>query len=193
MKRYILQNELVHFSNGACQSLFVVIAIVIVTSLAACNPSEEAETRALEDQIARLQSEKQKLQERQAIIARLVRKGEPGIWTLDWNDTARIFEPTNLERYSDQQATPRNIVKGLNRIHSSPGIEFVEKRGATVYLRIKDPDFLTQRMGSAGAEQYLGSVVISLTSIPDVELVHFDFFEGDHASPGFYSRATFIR
>ena len=142
--------------------------------------------------MARLKSEVKRLEDRQAIITKLAAKGEPGVWELDWNDSAAILEPRIVERYPRYKATPENIVNGLNRIRPIPGVEFVAQRGATVHLRVKDEQFLTRKMGSDGAQEYLGSVVISLTSVPGVELVHFDFFEGDHAFPGFYSRAMFI-
>lgn len=168
------------------------MAIAILACLVACDRSEETTTETPDEQITRLQADNERLETQLAIIAKLASKGEPGIWTLDWNDTAEMFEPTNLERYPDHRATAANVVKGLNQIRPAPGIELLAQRGATVYLRIKERDVLTNQMGSAGAQQYLGSVVISLTSIPGVELVHFDFFEGNHASPGFYSRASFI-
>jgi hypothetical protein len=170
----------------------VAIAALVLIPLFACDSSKETDSQAARQEIARLKSEVERLENRQSFVTKLANKGQPGVWELGWNDTAEIFESRLLKRYSPDQSTPNNIVNGLNRFRPVPGVEFVEQRGATVYLRIKDSEMLTHRMGSTGAREYLGTVTISLTSSPGVELVHFDFFEGDHASPGFYSRAAFI-
>lgn len=61
----------------------------------------------------------------------------------------------------------------------------------TIYIRIADATFLTQRMGSAGAWSYLMEVTYALTELPEIEAVSFDFEEGDHAVPDIYTRASF--
>jgi hypothetical protein len=174
------------------RALSAAIAPCLLVLVIGCDTSKETESQALRQEIARLKSEVKKLEDQKSIIMKLLTKGEAGVWTLDWNDSVGIFEPRILERYPIDQATPSKIVNGLNRLRPSPGVDYIAQRAATVYLRIKDPELLTQRMGTTGANEYLGYIVLSVTSIPDVELVHFDFPEGDHAVPGFYSRARFI-
>ena len=179
-------------SNEPAKPAFIVIPLLSLIVVAACNPSKETESQTVRQEIARLKLEVKKLEDRQAIVTKLAHKGDPGVWELDWNEEAEIFEPRLVEQYPRDKATPKNIVNGLNRLRPVPGVEFVAQQGATVHLRIKNERFLTQRMGTMGAQEYLGAVVISLTSAPAVELVHFDFMEGDHASPGFYARAMLI-
>ncbi|HET9466174.1 MAG TPA: hypothetical protein VFO71_11630 [Gemmatimonadales bacterium] len=184
----------------------IAITCWLVMLLAGCGSSNESNLRALREEtarlkadsaathreIARLKAEVKKCEGQKSIIEKLANKGDPGVWTLELNDPAGAFEPRLLERYPADQATAKRIVTGLNLLHRSPGLDLVAQRAATVYVRVKDPEHLTQRMGTTGARVYLGSVVVSLTSLPEVELVHFDFPEGDHATPGFFSRAAFI-
>ena len=73
-----------------------------------------------------------------------------------------------------------------------PGIEYVGVKDATVYLRIRDAEKLTQRSGSFGAATYLADATFTMTSLDGIDRIHLDFPEGDHASPGFYSRASFL-
>jgi hypothetical protein len=174
------------------KALSVAIASCLFVPVIGCDASKEGESQALRQEIAQLKSEVKKLEDQKSVTMKILTKGDPGVWTLVWNDSVAIFEPRILDGYPIDQATPRKIVSELNRLRPSPGVDYIAQRGATVYLRIKDPELLTQRMGTTGANEYLGYIVLSVTSIPDVELVHFDFPEGDHAIPGFYSRARFI-
>jgi len=170
----------------------IVVGPLIFILIVGCKSSEETDPQALRQEIARLKSKMDRLEDRQSIVTTLANKGHPGIWELNWNDTREIFEPRILKRYPQGQATPKNIMSALNGIRAAPGVDFVARRGTTVYLRIKDAEMLTQRMGTTGARTYLGFVTISLTSAPSVDLVHFDFLQGDHANPGFYSQAAFL-
>ncbi len=61
----------------------------------------------------------------------------------------------------------------------------------TLYLHITDAQYLTQQMGSSGAEMYLLEATYAYTELPVVEVVHFHFAEGDHAVPGNYTRDSF--
>lgn len=61
----------------------------------------------------------------------------------------------------------------------------------TVFLKIDDATYLTQRMGTTGAFAFMAELVYSLTEVPSVYIVNLDFEEGDHASPGVYRRADF--
>ena len=191
-------------ANGGAWFLGAALALLLLP--AGCNSPNEADSRALREEvvrqkaesgvlrgeIARLKSEVMKLEAQKSIVERLANRGEPGVWALEWNDAAGAFEPRVLDKYPADRASAKAIVNGLNLRSPSPGVDYIAQRATTVYLRVKDPEHLTQRMGTTGARQYLGSVVISLTPLPEVELVHFEFPEGDHAAPGFYSRAAFI-
>ncbi|HWK56861.1 MAG TPA: hypothetical protein VNQ80_05975 [Parapedobacter sp.] len=61
----------------------------------------------------------------------------------------------------------------------------------TLFVRIADASYLTQQMGSSGARVYIMEATYAYTELPDIEVVHFDFAEGDHAIPGNYTRRSF--
>jgi len=61
----------------------------------------------------------------------------------------------------------------------------------TLFVKLVDARYLTQQMGSSGAHMYILEATYAYTELPDIDVVHFDFAEGDHAIPGTYTRATF--
>jgi hypothetical protein len=95
----------------------------------------------------------------------------------------------------------KELVPGLDTItaetiiahHSSPTIklDYVKSSGDTIYIRIADANYLTQQMGSSGAEAYLAELVYNCTEIPGIRYVNLAFEEGDHAQPGTYKREDF--
>lgn len=68
-------------------------------------------------------------------------------------------------------------------------IQAVEQGIAQV--EIANSEYLTRRMGSAGARAYLAGATYTLTECPAIEAVNFLFPEGDHAAPGMFMRASF--
>lgn len=58
-------------------------------------------------------------------------------------------------------------------------------------VEIINAEYLTQRMGTTGAQNYLAAATYSLTETPGVRGVDFIFQEGDHAAPGVYTRESF--
>jgi len=68
-------------------------------------------------------------------------------------------------------------------------VEFTKIKNDTLYVNIPDASHMTQRMGSTGAMQILASLVYALTE--NHTFVYIDFEEGDHASPGKYTRENF--
>lgn len=60
----------------------------------------------------------------------------------------------------------------------------------TLFVQIVDASYLTQQMGSSGAQMYIMEATYAYTELPGIEVVHFDFAEGDHAIPGNYTRES---
>jgi hypothetical protein len=59
------------------------------------------------------------------------------------------------------------------------------------HVEIISAEYLTQRMGTSGARNYLAAATYSLTEANGVRGVDFIFPEGDHAAPGVYTRESF--
>jgi len=60
------------------------------------------------------------------------------------------------------------------------------------HITIMNDQYLTQNMGSSGAQDYLAMVTYTLTETPGVRSIDFMFQAGEHAMPGVYSRENFL-
>lgn len=87
--------------------------------------------------------------------------------------------------------TPQQIIQIANKKYPQIQLEWIKKDGNTAYLKIADATYLTQSMGTAGAEAYLSEITYSFTELEGINKINLDFTEGDHASPGVYSRDQF--
>jgi len=111
------------------------------------------------------------------------------IWTYDYSTEM----PIKNRAVKASELTPENMVafinsnKGGKEIH----LELVKVSHDTIYVRIAESTFLTQQMGTTGADEYMSTTIFTLTELKNVEFVNFDFEIGDHASPGTYSRKYF--
>lgn len=83
------------------------------------------------------------------------------------------------------------LVKALNMNNPDIHMEFVKRNEDTIFVKIEDATYLTQQMGTEGALAYMAEVVYGFTILPNVNVVNFDFKEGDHAIPGNYTRDSF--
>jgi len=66
-----------------------------------------------------------------------------------------------------------------------------ERKNDTLELYIDDATYLTQSMGSAGANAFIAETTYAFTSLDSVKVVNFIFEPGDHAMPGPYDRKYF--
>ncbi|MFO7569677.1 MAG: hypothetical protein R6W75_07740 [Smithellaceae bacterium] len=73
-----------------------------------------------------------------------------------------------------------------------PKLKLIDVTGNVVKVEVINDEFLTQRMGSTGAEAFLAEATFTLTEHTGIQFVNFVFKEGDHAMPGLYSRGTFL-
>ncbi len=102
----------------------------------------------------------------------------------------------DYEKVKNEHAQPTtlpvdSLIKGLNEYYANVYIEKVKLSGDTLYTRIADSRFLSNQMGSTGAEIYIADVVLNLTSVPGIKYVDVDMEEGSHAQPGTWSAENF--
>jgi hypothetical protein len=83
------------------------------------------------------------------------------------------------------------VIAFQNATYPNVQLVFVKTSGDTLFVKIPSSTILTQQMGTSGASTYMASAVYNLTEIPGIHFVNLDFEEGDHASPGTYSRDSF--
>jgi len=72
-----------------------------------------------------------------------------------------------------------------------PKLKFIEHKGDVVTVEVINARYLTQRMGSTGAEAFMATATFTLTEHEAADAVNFIFKQGDHAAPGIYSRDLF--
>lgn len=84
------------------------------------------------------------------------------------------------------------MLKRLNDLYPEIKLLYVKSSNDSIFLKVDKSNYLTRQMGSTGAEAYLAEVTYNLTEVKGVNYVDIRFREGDHASPGTYSRTSFI-
>jgi hypothetical protein len=84
-----------------------------------------------------------------------------------------------------------NICNALNRKYPEISIDNATLSRDTVLVTIPNATYLTQQSGTMGAKIYMMESTYSFTELPNVKFVKFIFREGDHASPGVFTRKDF--
>ncbi len=72
-----------------------------------------------------------------------------------------------------------------------PKLMLIKVQGNQAVVEIINARYLTQRMGSTGADAFLAEATFTITEHPRIDTVYFHFEEGDHARPGLYTREDF--
>lgn len=113
------------------------------------------------------------------------------VWMAGLSDSTGRLEIKQVTAEDAGPLTIPGIVSYLNQTNPEITLQFLRTSNDTVFLKIEDATYLTQRMGSSGPETYLATVIYNLTELPGTRYINLDFEEGDHASPGTFERLTF--
>ena len=113
-------------------------------------------------------------------------------WTSDF-DPKKGMVMKKTTPVSKDSLTMENMINMLNGFYPEIKLEFSRLSNDSIYLKIKKSTYLTQQMGSSGAEAYLAEVTYNLTEVNGIIYVNLAFKAGDHATPGTYSRTDFIQ
>jgi hypothetical protein len=108
-----------------------------------------------------------------------------------FDESSEQLEATKNPDYDPSMLSQETITQSLIANYPQVELEVDSTSGDTLFVHIADPSYLTQQMGSSGASMYLLEATYAFTELPDINVVHFDFEEGDHALPGAYSRERF--
>jgi hypothetical protein len=109
------------------------------------------------------------------------------IWEVDADKKTKQLNPQLQPEYFNVDT----VIMGLNERFPQVQLERRKIGHDTLYAEIKNAEFLTERMGSFGAEHYIAMAVLNLTSANGINFVRIDFTEGSHASPDVWSRQNF--
>ncbi len=125
-----------------------------------------------------------RVRELEAWVKGLAEGYGPGIWTSSDMVRPLFVRPPKVP-------TVQGIIDELNernREVNSPLLLLKKVEGRVVHVGVSDDGKLTAGMGSTGAAAYVQTALYSLTSLEEVDCVHFDIEEGDHAGPGTFCR-----
>jgi len=111
------------------------------------------------------------------------------LWQSTLNDSSGKIEMIKVP--SNDSLSAQSVIDFLNKDNTHIHLDLVKISADTIFLKIPDAMYLTQQMGSTGPDLYLSEAVYNLTEIPGIHYANFNFEEGDHASPGTYTRDTF--
>jgi hypothetical protein len=93
---------------------------------------------------------------------------------------------------SKDSLSAENMVNRLNKEYPEVQIRYRYVSHDTIFLKIDKSVYLTQQMGSTGAEAYLATVTYNMTELNGINAVDINFKMGDHAEPGVYTRTDFV-
>ena len=85
------------------------------------------------------------------------------------------------------------LIQMINDVYPEIQLQFIKISNDSIFVKINKSGYLTQQMGSSGAEAYLAEVTYNLTELNGINCVDIRFKAGDHASPGTYTRTDFVR
>lgn len=108
-----------------------------------------------------------------------------------FNEDKASFEIKPSTEKSAVALDKDELAEALNIKYPEIGLELGSVAGDTLFVRIADATYLTQNFGTSGARTYLAEATYAFTELPNINVVHFDFKEGDHAMPGDYKRSSF--
>ena len=86
-----------------------------------------------------------------------------------------------------------SLIKGLNELNENIVLEKIKISGDTIYTEVKDSEYLTEAIGTTGAEMYLADVVLNLTEVAGIKFVNISLKEGSHMQPGTWSKDNFSK
>ena len=112
-------------------------------------------------------------------------------WIAVFNDSTQLLEVKRNPVAHPGNLNEQDIIDALNLKYPKIKIEAVSQEGNKAIIKIEDSTYLTQEMGSAGAQAFLAEATYSLTEIKGIEAVDFRFKAGDHAVPGILTRSSF--
>ncbi|HSN59817.1 MAG TPA: GerMN domain-containing protein, partial [Ferruginibacter sp.] len=96
-----------------------------------------------------------------------------------WKSSPDYTKTKNPE-FSNTLLNADSLIKGLNELNENVLLEKTKISGDTIYTEIKNSQFLTESMGSTGAEMYVADVVLNLTEVPGIKYVNIQLVEGSH-------------
>jgi hypothetical protein len=112
-------------------------------------------------------------------------------WTATYNPESGEMELKNNPESDASKLTIQDMVDAINIKYPQIILSHQRKHNDTLDVSIENASYLTQQIGTAGAQTYFAEATFALTELKGIHAVQFLFKEGDHAVPKTYSRASF--
>lgn len=109
------------------------------------------------------------------------------IWIIDYDARTKKKNP----RFTETNLQPDSLIKVLNQTYPEIPMQKIKLSGDTLFTRIPESEYLTERIGSYGASMYVADAVINLTSVPGINFVNIQFKDGSHLSSGTWAKTMF--
>ncbi len=109
------------------------------------------------------------------------------VWSVDIENKTKKRNPYLKTSYLNVDS----LIKGFNITYPGIELEKIKFSGDTLFTKINDSRYLTDEIGSSGADLYISTVVLNLTAIKAIKHVKIDFKEGSHASPDVWTKEDF--
>lgn len=112
-------------------------------------------------------------------------------WMAVVDSTSQKISMQQSDLVKTEDLSPDNVVNALASKYPESKIVWQKQQNDTAFVAIPNAIYLTQSSGSMGAKIFMAEVVYSFSQISGIKFVNFSFKEGDHASPGTFSRVDF--
>ncbi|MBE7169015.1 MAG: hypothetical protein INR73_00400 [Williamsia sp.] len=113
------------------------------------------------------------------------------IWTTDFDTAKHDFVLIKNREVNPDTLIPQKIIDEINSVEASIFLQLEKVSHDTIYVSIPDSYYLTERIGTSGASNYMAYTTFSLTELKGIKYVHYDFEEGEHLSPGTMTRNNY--
>ena len=111
-------------------------------------------------------------------------------WEASLNDGPRM-EMKQQGLLSPDSLTVSYVLSRMNAAYPEIEVLPVNQYHDTMAVKIPKSMYLTEQIGSSGAQAYLAELTFNLTEVPGIHFVTILFKAGDHASPDTYERKDF--
>ena len=157
---------------------------LILLIFSACNNASDTTS-----QTKNIDSASTPSKEKQAkSIATITKNDSISIWVYNYTTST----PIKNKEPKPELLTPQKIIDFINSNNPSVHLDLIKISNDTIFVKIKESTFLTQQMGSTGADEYMSVTTFTFTELKGIKYVNYDFEEGDHANPGTYSRNYYL-
>jgi len=113
------------------------------------------------------------------------------IWNTVYDSLGGNYVLKQQRQVHTDSLTATELITDINAVWENVQLEFIKVSNDTIYTAIPNSEFLTQRMGSAGAAEYMATSTYNLTELKNIRFVNYSFKGGDHAAPGTFRREDF--